>query len=347
MGRSGAPSTASLGVHLLAGLPTEAVRWGFERAGELLPAVPLEALADAAVADERRIAVLLPPFVEPSFLVGSWEECGFLPDCVGRPAHVASVSTFVDLGHVEDHLASASPLAQRGWGRSGLDGRTVADIAVDQVESATHLVLVGEAGVSDWISRCLTVLNPTATRTLLRRGAVLRLDAPTPPSIRVVPPWLETLQGDRDPGPGAGVFGYRRARPFDARRFADWLADPPRGLVRGKGQVWFATEPDRCFGYSCAGSVHRLFPAGRWWASLAEGAWPDCDFQRRRLLARWHPRFGDRRQELVFASVELDRGRVCASLDACLLPDGSLGDVLDRSRAGDSGSPPGPRTAPH
>ena len=73
----------SLGVHLLAGLPTDAVRWGFERAGERMPVVPLDGLVDAAVGDATRIGVLLPPFVEPSLLVESWEDCEFLPQRFG------------------------------------------------------------------------------------------------------------------------------------------------------------------------------------------------------------------------------------------------------------------------
>ena len=116
-------------------------------------------------------------------------------------------------------------------------------------------------------------------------------------------------------------------------RFTGWLENPPRCLLRGKGQVWLASEPDWSFGYSCAGSVHRLFPGGRWWASRSDGSWPDCATQRSRLLARWHPRFGDRRQELVFAGVDLDPVALCVSLDACLLAGEDLGGSLHAAPA--------------
>ncbi len=325
----------SLRVHLLAGLPTEAVRWGFERAHELMPVVPLGALAkvgvEAASRDASQVGVLLPPFVEPSLVVESWMECDFLPFRFGRPAHVAGVSTFVDVDHVVDHLASAAPLSLRGWGRGDLDGRTVADIVVGQIESATQLVLVGASPVPDSLARCLTVLNPGASRIpfrdLDRTGS-----AAAARSEPVVPPWLEVLQGECDPAPGSGLHVYRRARPFDPTRLGSWLADPPKELVRGKGHVWLASEPDQSFGYSCAGSVHRLFPAGRRWASCADGAWPGCTVQRRRLLERWHPRFGDRRQELVFGGVDLDPDRLSAGLDACLLAEEAIDDSLHASR---------------
>ncbi len=361
----------SLGVHLLAGLPTEAVRWGFEQACDTIPVVPLDALADVVGGDATRIGVLLPPFVEPSLVVESWEDCGFLPYRFGRPAHIAGVWTFVDVDRVVDHLASAAPLSGHGWGRGDLDRRSVADILVGQIESATHLVLVGATPVSGSFARRLTVLNPGASRIPLRTGSRLDLTGlaaalgsdergdqgrggepgrgycPGPTrsetqaarSARVVPPWLEVLQGGGDPAPRSDLLVYRRARPFDPTHLCDWLANPPGGLVRGKGHVWLASEPDRSFGYSCAGSVHRLFPAGRWWASHGDGVWPSCTAQRERLLERWHPRFGDRRQELVFAGVDLDADRLFAGLDGCLLKEGAIDGALHSSRAEGPGAP--------
>ena len=142
--------------------------------------------------------------------------------------------------------------------------------------------------------------------------------APTARSARVIPPWLTALRDDCDPAPGSELLVYRRPRPFDPSRFGEWLKEPPLELIRGKGRVWLASDPARSFGYSCAGSVHRLFPAGRWWAASPEVPWPSCAHERGRLLARWHPRFGDRRQDLVFVGVDLDAERLCAGLDACL-----------------------------
>ena len=339
----------SLSVHLLVGLPTDAVRWGFARAGDVIPVVSLDALADAVVGDATRIGVLLPPFVEPSLLVEGWEECNFLEQRFGRPAHLAGVSTFVDTEHVGRHLASRSSLASRGWGRGDLDRRTVADIVVEQIESATHLVLVGEAPVPDSLARRLTVLNPGASRLPCPDGSNPGLTtlAPAAPRVRVAPPWVEVLRGEVDPPPSPDRFVYRRARPFDPTRLCDWLANPPGELVRGKGHVWLADEPDRSFGYSCAGSVHRLFPAGRWWASHAEGEWPSCRVQRRRLLERWHPRFGDRRQELVLLGVDLDVDRLSADLDGCLLAEESIGCGSYASQMDRPGTPSTPRARLH
>ena len=345
----------AVGVHVLAGLPTEAVRVSFERVRHLMPVVPLDGLAAAVAEDATRIGVLLPPFVEPSLIVESWMGCDFLSGRLGRDACVAGVWTFVDLDELDDQLASSVPLSVRGWGRSDFDRRSVADIAVGQIESATRLVLVGSDPVSEPLARCLTVLNPRASRVPFRDGSTLGLagddsglcegacdshgggelglpagsvDGEPSPSryAPVVPPWLEVLQGDDDPSPTSGLVVYRRARPFDPIRLGHWLEDPPKALVRGKGRIWLASEPDQSFGYSCAGAVHRLFPAGQWWASGAEGRWPSCEVERRRLFERWHPRFGDRRQELVFAGVDLDPDGLHASLDECLVCEAAIDD---------------------
>ena len=341
---------SSLRVHLLAGLPTEAVRRGFEQARDEMPVVAMTALADFTVGDASDVGVLLPPFVEPSLAVESWVDGEFLQDRFGRPAHIEGIETFVDVDHLEAHLASADPLAQRGWGQHGFDRRTVADVLVGQIEAATRLVLVGVTPVSASLRRVLALLNPSARRIPpLDRSpderspvAAAMRAAPSPQALPIVPSWLRVLQGEWVPEPGSGFVTYRRTRPFDANRLATWLADPPAELVRGKGNVWVASEPDQSFGYSCAGSVHRLYPAGRWWASRDDGAWPSCDTHRRRLLARWHPRFGDRRQELVFAGVGFDPEELCAGLDACLSTDEAMIDLsVTQGAAPESpGTPP-------
>lgn len=342
----GVRSRSSLGIHLLAGLPTDAVRRGIERVGDSMQVVPLDALDGVAAGASTRAGVELPPFVEPSSVVDSWEDCDFLTYRFGRPAHIAGVVTFLDVEAIENHLTSIDPISSRGWGRSDRDPRAVADIAVEQIEAATHLVLVGATPAPSTLARSLQLLNPRAQRLACWHGsgfdwshpASLRCDA-SARSVRITPPWLEALRGEVDPAPGCGLFVYRRTRPFVLDRLRKWLQNPPQALLRGKGHVWLAGESERSFGYSCAGSAHRLFAAGRWWASYSEGDWPSCRTQRRRLLERWHPRFGDRRQELVFAGIDLDGPRLAAGLDGCLVPEDSI-DAGSHSTPVEHGAPP-------
>ncbi len=338
-------------VHLVGGLPTEGVTRGFDRIREVLPVKSFAAFIEPTIGEWTQLGVLLPPHVETSQVVEEWEACDYLAHRFGGGAHIGNVLALIDSELVGDQLDSADPISARGWGRSAGDVRTVADIAVGQIESATHLVLVGSSHSRDALLRVLSVLNPGAARlelddasdtglldfvTCTRRAGSSRCPAA---SARIVPPWLDLLQAEPAAPCPPDRFLYRRSRPFDPERFGEWIADPPRELVRGKGKVWLANRCDDAFGYSCAGSVHRVFAAGRWWASCGGSTWPTCDAERRRLLDRWHPRFGDRRQEIAFVGVDLDPDEVCSALDSCLL---SQEEAL---RAVPSASPETPASA--
>ena len=333
-------------VHLLGGLPTESVSVGFDRIREVLPIESFAGFIEPTADEWGQKGVLLPPHIETSQIVEEWEACDYLANRFGGGAHIGNVLTLVDSELVGSQLDSADPISSFGWGRSPRDVRTVADIAVGQIESATHLVLAGSPRSRDSVLRVLRVLNPSAATLALddaqdadlrelvtcSRGAGRNGRAAA--SARIVPPWLDLLQAESAAPRESSRFLYRRSRPFDPERFGEWIADPPRELVRGKGKVWLANRCDDAFGYSCAGSVHRVFAAGRWWASCGGSTWPACDEERRRLLDRWHPRFGDRRQEIAFVGVDLDPERLCSALDSCLVSGEEALDAVLRSLPG-------------
>ena len=340
-GSAGEGGDGAQSVHILGGLPTEGVACGFDRIREVFPVLSFAAFAGTELDEWAQTGVLLPPHTEPSQLVEGWEECGYLAERFGRGAHIGSVTTLVDSSCLWDQLNSPEPISARGWGKNARDIRSVADIAVGQIESATHLLLVGGGLACKAIGRLLEVLNPGAAKLELakRSDAELR-DFLTRPrqaagdpfassaSVRRVPPWLDLLQSESVAPRSSDGFLYRRSRPFDPERFGDWLADPPRELVRGKGTVWFANRCDESLGYSCAGSVHRVFVSGRWWVSRGTSMWPTCEVARRRLFERWHPHFGDRRQEIAFAGIDLDADQICSHLDGCLLSEEEAIEVV-------------------
>ncbi len=304
----------------------------------MLPVRSFAGFLDPTLADISQMGVLLPPHVETSQVVEDWEASDYLEHRFGDGAHIGNVLTLVDSALVADQLDSTDPISARGWGRSSRDVRTVADIAVGQIESATSLLLVGSPPTRDSLLRVLGVLNPSASTLVLDEASDAELlDFVThsrrmgsrvgqAASARIVPPWLDLLRAESAVPHASGRFLYRRSRPFDPERFGEWIANPPRELVRAKGKIWLANRCDDALGYSCAGRVHRVFAAGRWWASCGDSTWPTCDAERRRLLDRWHPRFGDRRQDIAFVGVDLDPEAVCSALDSCLL---SEKDALD------------------
>jgi hypothetical protein len=74
-----------------------------------------------------------------------------------------------------------------------------------------------------------------------------------------------------------------------------------------------------------------VFPAGRWWAAKPEDQWPASLAVRTMIRRRWHCKYGDRRQEVVFIGAEMDRATIFAALDALLLTDEEMaqGDMTN------------------
>jgi len=58
---------------------------------------------------------------------------------------------------------------------------------------------------------------------------------------------------------------------------------------------------------------------GLWWASMARSQWPKDTYWRDLIESRWHPEFGDRRQELVFIGTDFDEQAIRRSLEQCLV----------------------------
>ncbi len=63
-----------------------------------------------------------------------------------------------------------------------------------------------------------------------------------------------------------------------------------------------------------------------WWAATPSARWPRDPQWRAAVQERWHPLYGDRRQELVFIGVGMDEAAMRAALAAALAPatDGGL-----------------------
>jgi G3E family GTPase len=247
---------------------------------------------------------------------------------LGDVARLDTRVTVVDAARFVDDLSS------RGQSLGEDDGRTVADLLVDQVEFADLVVL----SKCDLVDEARVERTEHAVRQLNRGARIVRAEHGRVPIGELLgtgrfdfdeaaehPGWLRVLRGEEEPETeeyGIGSFVYRRRRPFHPERLWAAVHEPWPGVLRSKGFFWLVSRPAIVGEWSTAGPIINLGAVGTWWATQPEAAWPDD--VRERIAAEWDPEFGDRRQGLVFIGQSLDREAFVARLDAALMSDEEL-----------------------
>jgi G3E family GTPase len=295
---------------------------------DLLPQLHLLSEPDGP----RRIVLHLDPALEPEQVC--WSLLHVLVD--GAPiterVDLRGVITCVDTGTWLDDATGDATLAERGAAELPDDERTVAQVAVGQAEFADLIVHIGTADA--WqLARTDAVLErlaPGATRTSLAAldARVLLTDLPPgarrgrpddvhDPLLRGQPPL------SRDCGVQLSVFSARR--PFHPARLHDAVDALLDGVVRTRGRIWLATRPESVLWLESAGGGLRIGQAGEWLAAGGPAAWAAAGPERRALASLgWHPRFGDRSQDVAVLSLDADPSRIEAALAAALLTDAEL-----------------------
>jgi G3E family GTPase len=116
---------------------------------------------------------------------------------------------------------------------------------------------------------------------------------------------------------GLDSFIYNSRRPFDEAAFLKLLRSKLPGLVRAKGFYWTTRVPEKVGLLSIAGKIMRTDYSGKWWVEmLADGEASESEMPEF-VRKNWHPESGDRRQELVFIGIDLDRKAITDKLRGC------------------------------
>jgi G3E family GTPase len=280
----------------------------------------------------RRIVLHLDPALEPEQVC--WSLLHVLVDDapITDRVDLRGVITCIDAGSWLDDATGDLTVGERGLAELPDDERTVAQVAVGQAEFADVLVHTGTADA--WqLARTDAVLErlaPAATRTFLSGLDAGVLLADLPPGARRGRPddvHGPLLRGqpplDRDCGVQLSVFSARR--PFHPARLHDAIDALLDGVVRTRGRIWLATRPAAVLWLESAGGGLRIGEAGEWLAAGDAAAWAAADRERRALASLgWHPRFGDRSQDVVVLSHDADPAGIQAALAGALLTDAEL-----------------------
>lgn len=256
--------------------------------------------------------------------------------CLGDSSRLDCMVTVVDAVNLMNDYSSQDFLADRGETASEDDDRRLVSLLVEQIEFADVVIVNKASAVSTeqlaLVKQVVASLNADA-RIIEADYAKVDLDKILDTGLfddekaEMHPLWAKELYGYADHRPeteeyGVESFVYRARRPFDPSRFYDFLTQ--KGLdsvIRAKGHFWLATRPDYLGELAVAGSQTITARMGRWWAAVPKNRWPEDGSFEEFVLKHWDPKWGDRRQELVFIGIGMDEARIRCELDTCLVEE--------------------------
>ncbi|MEH0970750.1 GTP-binding protein [Micromonospora sp. CPCC 205546] len=289
------------------------------------------------------LVLMLPEVVEPEAVAAACAH--HLVD--GAPitdlVRVDSYVTVLDAEHLFDGLASTDDLATLGIQAAEDDHRTLADVVARQIEYADTLVLWGRSREGEFETGRIAVLlrrmAPWAAHfrvdgELVDAAALTRQLRHThrhrPETPGVLARGLQGFAlGTHEPEADCGVVSvvFRARRPFHPRRLHDVLEDVNAEVVRSRGHLWLASQPDAVVAWEFAGGGLAMGSLGHWLVSLPEDRWEHvCDQRRLAAALEWDPYYGDRHQHLVFIGLDVDPVELHRTLADCLLTDAELAD---------------------
>ena len=265
---------------------------------------------------------------------------------LSQVSRLDTMVTVVDAASFLRDYNAAEALQDRGESLGEDDERTVTDLLIDQIEFADVIVLnkldLASTDQALEVEAIVKALNPGAEILGTTHGQV--------PLERVLDTglfdyekaagsagWIRELQGEHTPETeeyGISSFTYRTPQPFDAQKLWVFLHDDQNwvGVLRSKGFFWVAADHRVAYEWAQAGGVSDVKPSGMWWAAVPRQHWVHPEGQRPDQQPGWHPRFGDRAQELVFIGQRMQEAAMRARLDACLL-DKRLADAASKAWA--------------
>lgn len=255
---------------------------------------------------------------------------------------VANLDTMVTVVNAQTLLKDYSSdmfLKEIGESLGEDDERSLVNLLVDQIEFA-NVIIVNKASLVDKeeLQQVISVikgLNPTAKlhitdyskvelKEILNTGLFDYDEASRSPL------WVKELNGEHIPETeayGINSFVYKARKPFHPKRFYEFLESDWGSVIRAKGYFWLATRNDWVRQIAQAGMAVQHEAVGMWWASC-----PAEELDEEALIEMqkdWDPRWGDRRQEMVFIGIGLDKENLISKLNDCLLTDAEMNRGVD------------------
>lgn len=282
-----------------------------------------------------RIVVRLDEVMDPERVCWELEHVLLGEATVTEYVEIEGVVTVLDAGTWLADALGDDTLADRDLRGAPDDERTVAQLALSQVESADVLVLAGRAPDAWTAAKTGAVLErvaPSAPLLDLSKVDAESLRAAVPPDARrgkAADPHGALLHGQPPLQPDCGitVATFSAQRPFHPERLHEAIDVLLDGVVRSRGRLWVASQPDVALWLESAGGGLGIGHAGPWLDSPEGPGWEDVSPERRTLASlRWHPVWGDRAQELVIVTDQADPAEIDHALRGALLTGAELAE---------------------
>lgn len=256
-------------------------------------------------------------------------------------SYIDTMVTVVDAFNFFEDFSSPETLIDRDLTDIDGDYRTIVNLLVDQVEFANVIVLNKTDLVSQEhigvLKAAIKKLNPGAqiiesTYSNIPLDKILNTGRFNFEEAEQSAGWLEELNKESHTPEteeyGINSFVFRSQRPFDPTRFWSFLQNKfPSSVIRSKGLFWIASRPEQALVWSQAGGSLKADPAGVWWSSMpleSRLQYPAFVENQVEIDSEWHSTFGDRKNEIVFIGLELNKEQITSELNLCLATDEEL-----------------------
>jgi G3E family GTPase len=218
------------------------------------------------------------------------------------------------------------------------DYRTIVNLLTDQIEFANVIILnktdLVDSKTVGLLKASIQKLNPgakilTSDFSKVAPKEILNTKLFNFEEAQSSAGWQKELEGGvhlpETEEYGISSFVFRNPKPFHPERFWKYLNDDyPSTVIRAKGLFWLASRPDVALNFSQAGGSSRLEKAGVWWISmpLSERLNYQSFVDNREFIEnKWDKKWGDRMNEIVFIGQNIDKEKMIADLEKCLLRD--------------------------
>lgn len=125
-------------------------------------------------------------------------------------------------------------------------------------------------------------------------------------------------EGESEDEYGIGTFIYYRRKPFDRQKLDEFAAKWPKNIIRCKGLMWFADEPEMAWVFETSGRQIQAGYSGQWIAAAPAKEQKEILAANPEIQKEWDETVGDRMIKLCVIGQKLDKKAISAELDKCL-----------------------------